>query len=106
MAIGIGSGYELANLGTLSAAGVTAAEETAGNALTFQLVVSGTSGSVVVRFEGSVDGVSYGNLNGSTDTTISANGTYLYGLSDLPVRFARVRFVSGTGTVVCAVACA
>ena len=105
MPIGNVSGFEMTTLGTLSSAGVTAADETSGANLTFQLVVSGVSGSVVMRFEGSIDGVSYGDLNDGADITITANGTTLYGLSSFPVRFVRCRFVSGTGTVVCSVGC-
>lgn len=100
MAIGNGSGFETTSLGTISSPGVTESEETAGTAVTFQLVVTSISGNIVVRFEGNLDGgANWGNLNGNTEVTISGNGTYLYGLALLPVKFVRLRYVSGTGNV-------
>lgn len=104
MAIGNGSGFEVTSLGTISAPGTTISEETAGNAVTFQLVVTGISGNIVVRFEGNFDdGPNWGNLNGNTEVTISGNGTYLYGLALLPVKFVRLRYVSGTGSIAASV---
>lgn len=108
MAIGNGSGFETTSLGVLSAPGVSVSEETAGGSVTFQLRVTGISGTIVVRFEGNFDDApaDFGNLNGVSDTTITANGTYLYALSLMPVKFVRLRYVSGTGSVAVAVGAA
>jgi hypothetical protein len=67
----------------------------------FQIVITGISGSVVLRMEGTLDGVTYFNMNAAgVDTTYSANGTYLLettrGLRPTKVRLNKI---SGTGTV-------
>lgn len=100
MPFGYDSGFDVATLGTLTAVGTTAAQATTGADMTFQVTVSDIGTNVVVRFEGSLDGTNYFNLNSTnTDTTITANGTYGYALAGCPVAFARLRLVSiSTGT--------
>lgn len=97
--LGLGSAFEVKDLGTLAADGAGAAVQTAGYDLTFQVTVSGIGTNVVVRLEGSLDGVDYGSLrdsSGSSDFTITANGTTLYGLRG-PVQWVRLRRVSASG---------
>jgi hypothetical protein len=97
MPFGYSSGFDVAELGTLSSPGATAEQATTGANLTFQVTVSGIGTNVVVRFEGSVDGAGYFNLASSgSDYTITANGTTGYVLY-APVRFVRVRLVSASG---------
>ena len=102
--IGLQSGYGVHNFSSLTSVGVTDSAQTAGVSLMFQVTVSGVSTNVVVRFEGSLDNVSFFNLDqDNEDTTIAANGTTGYALNGCPVKYARVRLVSisgGTPTVV------
>lgn len=108
MPFGYFSGFDTTNLGVLSSAGVTDAQSTAGAMLTFQVTVAGIGTNVVIRFEGSVDGVSYFNLDASgADTTITANGTRGYFIT-APVQYVRARLVSlsgGTPTVTTILGC-
>lgn len=98
MPFGYDAGFDTATLDTLAAPGVTAAQKVTGANMTFQVTVSSIGTNVVVRFEGSLDGVGYFNLNSSnTDTTLTANGTYGFSLSGCPVQFARLRLVSLSG---------
>lgn len=95
-------------LNTLTAVGVTPALETSGTNTTFQVTVSSIGTNVVIRLEGSVNGVGYFNLNeAETDYTITANGTYGYSFGAArPVRFVRLRVVTipdGTPSVACVV---
>lgn len=96
--LGTFSGFEVESLGTLTSAGVGTAIQCGGSNMTFQVTVPSIGTNVVVRFEGSLDGTSYFNLDeAGTDTTITANGTYGYALSGCPVKFARLRLVSLSG---------
>jgi hypothetical protein len=101
--IGLRGGYEIHEFSSLTSAGVTDSAQTAGVSLMFQVTVSGVSGNVVVRFEGSLDSVNFFNLDqDNADTTITADGTTGYALNGCPVKYARVRLVSisgGTPTV-------
>lgn len=100
---GYSSEFDVADLGSLSSAGVTAAQETRGELLTFQVTVADIGTNVVVRFEGSLDGSGYFNLSSSGDYTLTANGVSGYFLR-APVKYARFRLVSlsgGTPTVSC-----
>ena len=101
---GYSSEFDVADLGSLSSAGVTAAQETRGESMTFQVTLASVGTNVVVRFEGSLDGTSYFNLNAAgTDYTLTANGTTGYYLV-APVRYVRFRLVSlsgGTPSVSC-----
>lgn len=97
MAFGYESSFDVATLETLTAPGVTSAQQTTGASLTFQVVVSGIGTNVVIRMEGSLDDVSYFNLAAdSADYTITANGTYGYVLF-APVLYVRLRLVSLSG---------
>jgi hypothetical protein len=101
---GYSSEFDVANVGSLTSAGVSTAQTTRGGSMTFQVTVADIGTNVVVRFEGSLDGTSYFNLNAANaDFTITANGTTGYFLV-APVRFVRFRLVSlsgGTPTVSC-----
>lgn len=69
----------------------------AGLAFTFQVTVANIGTSVVVRFEGSVDGTNFFAF--ASDTTITANGTTAYNISNFPVKLIRARLVTiNTGT--------
>ena len=100
------SQFDVADLGSLSSAGVTSAQLTTGATLTFQVTLADVGTNVVIRFEGSLDGTNYFNLNATnTDTTLLANGSTAYYLM-APVSFVRFRLVSitgGTPTVGCKV---
>jgi len=50
--------------------------------------------SVVVRLEGSMDGVTFGAM---ISNTIIENGTYAYNVSGFPVRKVRANFLKETG---------
>lgn len=103
MTLGLKSGYEIANLGSLTGAGVTDSQVTTGLDLAFQVTVASVGASVTIRLEGSVDDENYFNLDETeTDTTLTANGTYGYALNGCPVKYVRLRLVSidgGTPTV-------
>jgi hypothetical protein len=77
---------------------VTAAGETPGVNITFQITVTGIGTNVVIRFEGSLDGIGYFPLYDATqtDTTLTANGVYGYTVY-APVMYVRTRLVSLSG---------
>lgn len=50
--------------------------------------------SVVVRLDGSVDGVNFGPM---ISNTITANGTYPYNVTGFPVGYLRGNFFAETG---------
>lgn len=67
----------------------------------FQVTVASIGSSVVVRFEGSLNGVNFFPLAAS-DTTINANGTTGYNFTNFPLAEVRGRLVtinSGSPTV-------
>ena len=103
MTLGSESGYEVADLGSLTSAGVTSSEITTGINLTFQVTVARLGTSVTIRFEGSLDDENYFNLDESEiDTVLTANGTFGYALNGCPVKYVRLRLVNidgGTPTV-------
>ena len=90
-------------LTSLTAAGTTSSVKVNAQAVSFQVTVSSIGTNVVLRFEGSLDGTNFANLNeNANDTTITANGTTIYSLSGTPVEYVRLRLVSitdGTPTV-------
>jgi hypothetical protein len=64
----------------------------------FQVTVASIGTSVVVRFEGSLDGTNFFSLAAS-DTTISSNGTTGYNVTNFPLKAVRCRLVTiNTGT--------
>jgi len=95
--------FTTATLSSLTAAGTTDSLKVNAEAISFQITVSSIGTNVVVRFEGSLDGINFANLDeDATDTTITANGTTIYSLSGTPVEHVRLRLVSlsgGTPTV-------
>lgn len=98
MALGSFAGYEVADLGNLTAVGVTNSQATTGVNLCFQIVLSSVGTDVDIRLEGSLDDTNFFNLDETEqDTTLTANGTYGYALNGCPVKFVRVRLVSITG---------
>lgn len=106
MPFGYSSDFDVATLGTLTAVGVTEAQLTTGAQLTFQVTLASIGTEVVVRFEGSLDGTNYFNLDSANaDTILSVNGTTGYFLM-APVQYVRFRVVSitgGTPTLTCKV---
>ena len=103
MAFGGFAGFEVATLDSLTSAGVTSSQQTAGVNLLFQVTVSGIGTNVVIRLEGSLDDTNFFNLKeDETDITITANGTRGFALNGCPTKYVRVRLVSlsgGTPTV-------
>ena len=95
--------FSTAALSSLTAAGTTDSLKVNAQAVSFQVTVSSIGTNVVVRFEGSLDGTNFANLDeDGTDTTITADGTTIYSLSGTPVEYVRLRLVSlsgGTPTV-------
>jgi hypothetical protein len=61
----------------------------------FQVTVASIGTSIVVRFEGSLDGTNFFAL-AATDTTISANGTTGYNVTNFPLKAVRGRLVTIT----------
>ena len=99
--------FTTAALTSLTAAGTTNSIKVNAQAVTFQVTVSSIGTNVVVRFEGSLDNVSFFSLDqDELDTTITANGTRGFALNGCPVEYVRLRLVSltgGTPTVACVV---
>jgi hypothetical protein len=101
---------QFVTLDTLTAAGVTENGLSYGaQAITYQVTVATIGTNVVIRFEGSLDGVTYFNLDqNNVDTTITSNSTTGYCLSGCPINYARLRLVSFSGgspsvaTLICA----
>jgi hypothetical protein len=90
---------QFVTLDTLTAVGVTENGLSYGaQAITYQVTVATITTSVVIRFEGSLDGVNYFNLNqDDADYTILTNGTTGYCLSGCPINYARLRLVTING---------
>ena len=90
---------QFVTLDTLTAVGVTENGLSYGaQAITYQVTVASIATSVVIRFEGSLDGVDYFNLNqDDADYTILTNGTTGYCLSGCPINYARLRLVTING---------
>ena len=90
---------QFAVLDTLTSTGVTENGLSYGaQAITYQVTVASIGTSVIIRFEGSLDGVDYFNLNqDNADYTILTNGTTGYCLSGCPVNYARLRLVTING---------
>lgn len=63
--------------------------------ITCQFTVANFTSNVVVRLEGSCDGVNWWNLDPSdNDYTVTANGTYAFIINDVALLNVRFRFVS------------
>ena len=90
---------QFVTLDTLTAEDVTEIGLSYGaQAITYQVTVATIGTSVVIRFEGSLDGVNYFNLNQeNADYTILTNGTTGYCLSGCPINYARLRLVTING---------
>ena len=89
----------VATLGTLTTAGTTdfQALGTQDN-IVFQVTVATIGTNVVIRLEGSLDATNWFNLDAlEADTTLTANGTTAYSLSQVPVPYVRGRLVSLSG---------
>jgi hypothetical protein len=96
-------------LGTLTAAGTTDFQALGPqDNLVFQVTVSDVGTNVVIRLEGSLDATNWFNLDpAEADTTLTANGTTAYSVSQAPVSYVRGQLVSlsgGTPSVVFKVA--
>ena len=86
-------------LGTLTSAGTTDFQALGiQDNLVFQVTVSSIGTNVVIRLEGSVDATNWFNLDASeADTTLTANGTTAYSITQVPVPYVRGRLVSISG---------
>jgi hypothetical protein len=84
----------------LTAAGVTADVPTVGAEDFIIAVTTASIGTnVVVRIEGTIDGVNYFNCDATGDTTVTANGTTAFSIQNAPILAIRGRLVSiNTGT--------
>lgn len=68
--------------------------------ITCQLDISNLTSFVVCRLEGSNTGANYVNLDPNEEnTTISANGIYMFSISDICLFRARFNFISGAATI-------
>ena len=95
--LGTFSGFEVEDLGSLTATGVTKSVQSGGTNLTFQVKLASVGTNVVIRLEGSLDNADFFNLAaGNADYTLTANGTYGYVLF-APVKYIRLRLVSISG---------
>jgi hypothetical protein len=67
----------------------------------FEFKITGISGTVVMRVEGTISGEGWFNVAGDgLDTSYTANGTYLLSSTrGLRCKNVRLRKVSGTGTI-------
>lgn len=87
------------DMGVLTTTGLTNVVnmEQYDNAL-FQVTVADIGSSVTVRIEGSVDSVSWFNLDAMEDDTVLAgNGTTAFSVQNTPVPFLRGRVVTISG---------
>ncbi|GAA6622901.1 hypothetical protein [Scytonema sp. NUACC26] len=84
---------------TLSAVGATQAlDVTPYSKITCFYTIASIGSNVVVRLEGSDDGVRWGNLSPTeTDTTKTQNGTYSFVLQGIALYRIRFNFVSFSG---------
>lgn len=97
MPFGYDSTFDLADLGSLTAVGASAAQKCTGASLAFQVSAASVGTSVTIRFEGSLDGDAYFNLNSSgEDFSLTQDGTTGYFLV-APVQYVRFRMVSSVG---------
>jgi hypothetical protein len=65
---------------------------------TFQVKVASINTNIAVRCEGSLDGTNWFNLYDSeANTTITADGTYLFHKSQFTTKYVRFYFVSESG---------
>ena len=84
----------------LSAPGVTEAYEVyttnylSTRNYTLLVTVQNINANVVVRLEGSTDGVNFGAM---ISNTITVDGTYAYNVSGFPVKLIRARFLREVG---------
>jgi hypothetical protein len=65
--------------------------------IVFQVTVASISTNVVVRFEGSLDGTNFFNIDENGDTTLTMNGTTSYCVVGVPLKAVRSRLVSISG---------
>ena len=81
----------------LTAAGATDAVAVVGaQNFVVQAIVSSIGTNVVFRVEGSVDGTNYFNLS-SGNTTVTANGSTAFYVTNCPLKTIRGQFVSNSG---------
>lgn len=82
----------------LTAVGATAFIANSATNFIFQVVVTSIGTNVVVRFQGSLDGTNFFNLE-AADNTITANGVYGFAITGSPCLFVRANLISiSTGT--------
>ena len=86
-------------LGTLTAAGTTDFQALGPqDSVVFQIQVATIGTNVVIRLEGSLDATNWFNLDPvEADTTLTANGTTAYAVTQAPVPYVRGRLVSLSG---------
>lgn len=93
----------IVNETALTAVGSTQSRSCAGySQFTYQAVVASIGTNVVVRVEGNLGGSGWANLNvNNTDTTIAANGTYIFTFTGklVNIRFTLVSLSGGTPSV-------
>lgn len=92
--------YFVGSFDQLAAVGVSDAIKVHGlETHVFQAKVADVDTNVIIRFEGSLDGVNYANLAADVqDETITEDDTYIYSRSSLPLEYVRVRYVSESGS--------
>jgi hypothetical protein len=88
----------LTSTGTTAALDVAVQDMVAATTYGVQVKVASIGVNVVVRIEGSLNGTDFFNLD-TADKTLTANGTYFYNYSNLPLKQIRGNLVSiSTGT--------
>lgn len=87
----------LTSAGTTTTCTVAERDGSASVDIVFQVTVASIGTNVVVRFEGSLDGTNFFNLDSLGDTTITANGTTGYSIQNCPLKAVRGRLVSISG---------
>ena len=86
---------------TLTETGSTEAFRMGGSSnVTMIYTLTGVSGTVVVKPEGSHDGTVWVNIDENGDTNITADGTYGFEKSESNYTFTRFTWVSGTATYI------
>ena len=65
---------------------------------TIQYTIASVDTNVVLRAEGSIDGVNWFNLaSDGSDVTETTNGTDAFTVTNMAIRYIRLRFVSESG---------
>lgn len=87
----------LTSAGTTDVFVIADRDNASSTSVVFQVTVATVGTNVVIRFEGSLDGTNFFNIDENGDTTITANGTTSYCADGVPLKAVRGRLVSFSG---------